>query len=382
METKFGVPLPDHLVPLNLDTIQASPLETPTPTQPHPRPRPLKLNLPLASVELRLREAQPLRQTLPLVIPHPPLHLACSEELPQLRRGHLAGSPGSELRRRVGLGVHRRQERPNRLSLVDLEARPRLLNPQLLLQHRGRVSSEHQRPGRPLPLLQVDYLERVQLGEDFSVLNPLLPLLLPVSLALNLQQAPPPPLPLLNRRATCSELPPNPVSLVRPLLLPLLLRLQVPTPPLLPHLPEVCSGLRVGNEGLRTMGILQVRKLELLVEDSLVGLEVRGLSELKHRHKHRKKRWHRLPLLLQPLEGLGNPPSLRLGQSGCIVSQSVCRRDADQADFYYGCSVRRLWLLPPLLLLREDSASVTPLPIQVLPREYLILSLYLISFVY
>ena len=185
-------------------------METPTPVQPHPQPRPLKLNLPLALVELQLREAQPLRQTLPLVTPLLRLHLVCSEELPQLRRGRLAGSPGSELRRRVGLGVHRRQERRNRLSLVDLEARPRLLNPQLLLLHRERVSLVRQRPGRRPLLLLVDCLERVQLGEDSSVLNPLPPLLLPVSLVLSLQQAPPLPLPLLSRPATCSEPLPNP----------------------------------------------------------------------------------------------------------------------------------------------------------------------------
>lgn len=325
METEVGVPLPDHLVPLNLDTIQASPLETPTPVQPLPRPRPLKLNLPLALVDLQLREAQPLRQTLPLVTPHLRLHLACSVELLRLRRGRLAGSPGSELRRRVGLGVHRRQERRNRLSLVDLGARPQLLNPQLLLLHRERVSLVRQRPGRLPPLLLVDCLERVQLGEDSSVLNPLLPLLLPVSLVLNPQQAPPLPLPLLNRPATCSEPQPNPASLARPLLLPLLLllRLPLPTPPLLLHLPEVCLGLRMGNEGLRMMGTLRVRKLELLVEDSLVDLEVLGLSELKHRHKHRKKPRHRLRLQLRPLAVSGNLPSPRPGQSGCIVAQNL-----------------------------------------------------------
>jgi len=312
--------LPDHLLLPKFGPIQASPLEPPIPVQPLPRPRPLKLNLPLASVELQLREAQPLRRTLPLVTPHLPLHLAYSGELPQLRRGRLAGSLGSELRRRAGLGVHRRQERRNRLSLVDLGARPRLLNPQLLLLHRERVSLVRQRPGRPPLLLLVDCLERVQLGEDSSVQNPLLPLLLPVSSVLNLQQAPPLPLLLLSRPATCSEPLPNPVSLVRPLLLPLLLRLQVPTPTQLLHLPEVCSGLRVGNEGLRTMGTLPVRKLELLVEDSSVDLEVRGLSELKHRHKHRKKPRHRLPLQLLPLEDSGNPPSPRPGQPGCIVA--------------------------------------------------------------
>lgn len=325
METKDGVPLPDHFLLHNFDTIQASPLETPTPAQPLPRPRPLKLNLPLASVERQLREAQPPRQTLPLVTPHLPRHLACSEELPQLRRGRLAGSLGSELRRRVGLGVHRRQGRRNRLSLVDLGARPRLLNPQLLLPHRERVSLVRQRPGRPPPLLLVDCLEWVQLGEDSSVLNPLLPLLLPVSLVLNPQPAPPLPLPLLNRPATCSEPLPNQVSLVRPLLLPLLLllRLPLPTPPLLLHLPEVCSELRMGNEGLRMMGTLRVRKLELLVEDSLVDLEVLGLSELKHRHKHRKKPRHQLPLPLRPLAVSGNLPSPRPGKSGCIVAQSL-----------------------------------------------------------
>lgn len=324
METKVGVPLPDHLVPLNLDTIQASPLETPTPVQPHPRPRPLKLNLPLALVDLQLREAQPLRQTLPLVTPLLPRHLACSVELPQLRRGRSADFLGSELRRRVGLGVHRRQGRRSRLSLGGLGARPRLLNPQLLL-HRERVSLEHLRPGRPPPLLLVDCLERVQLGEDSSVLNPLLPLLLPVSSVLNLQQAPPLPLPLLSQPATCSESLPNPVSLARPLLLPLLLllRLPLPTPPLLLHLPEVCSELRAGNEGLRTMGTLRVRKLELLAEDSLVDLVVRGLSELKHRHKHRKKPRHQLPLPLRPLAVSGNLPSPRPGKSGCIVAQSL-----------------------------------------------------------
>jgi hypothetical protein len=326
METKVGVPLPDHLVPLNLDTIQASPLETPTPVQPLPRPRPLKLNLPLALAELQLREAQPLQQTLPLVTPHLRLHLACSGEPPQLRRGRLAGSLGSELRRRVGLGVHRRQERRNRLSLVDSGARPRLLNLQLLLLlHRERVSSERLRPGRPPLLLLVDCLERVQLGEDFSVLNRLLPLLLPVSLALNLQQARPLPLPLLSRPATCSEPLPNPVSLARPLALPLLLllRLPLPTPPLLLHLPEVCLGLRAGNEGLRTMGTLRVRKLELPVEDSLVDSEGRGLSGLKHRHKYRKKPRHRLRLRLRPLAASGNLPSPRPGQSGCIVAQNL-----------------------------------------------------------